>query len=610
MAKVPTLDNFQTGINASTPSPSGPVAGDIGGRQAAQAGEAMGQAGGALSRIMLDAVDQQNQVRVSDAMNQAIAARLKLTHDKEAGFTALQGRDALERPDGKPLDQEYGDRYKATLSELSAGLGNDAQRRAFQAQAGRALAEFTGQVQQHMTKESQQFALSTQAGTIKVAQDQMALDWSRPDAVAQGQGAIKAAVAEAGRLQGLAPAEVLAKTVDALSVAHHAVIGQALQAGKVDYAKTYMQAVNAELTPQARLQLGDAVKQADVAMQATRKADEIWTAAGPGQDRNAPVDLFKMEAAAREAYPDEPQKAKAAIDELRQRAQAFNATQAEYHAANTTAVYRMLDAGHGIGAVRRSPEWLALPGDQQHKVVLSLENEAAARESRAAARESRAAAAESRQYTRMQRDQHMLLMNNGDAYMRYGDPAVLSTMTRTQVEAMRPVFGLEGTQHLVAKFDALQSREGKLVASMDKQDFEQVADQLGLKPFAKDNSEDHKRMLGTLQYRVEQLIDQAQSAKKGPLDRQDKMEIMRQEMARTVAVPTWFGLSSDAVPVIQLSKKQAGSVNVPAGERAQIVDALKAMNAQQPSNPAFAPTEENIRRLYLRKASPAGRLIP
>jgi len=266
MPRVPTLDNFQTGISTATPNLNGPTAGEIQGRQAMQMGEAMGQAGGALSKIMLDAVDQQNQVRVNDAMNQAIAARLKLTHDKDAGYTVLQGKAALERPDGKALDQEYSDKYKATLSELSASLGNDAQRRAFQAQSGKVLAEFTGQVQQHMAKESQQFALSTQAGTVKVAVDQMAMDWQNPEAVGQGQRAIKAAVAEAGRLQGMAPAEVLAKTVDALSMGHQAVIGQALQAGKVDYAREYMKAVNAELTPQARLQLGESVKQVDVAV--------------------------------------------------------------------------------------------------------------------------------------------------------------------------------------------------------------------------------------------------------------------------------------------------------------------------------------------------------
>lgn len=88
----------------------------------------------------------------------------------------------------------------------------------------------------------------------------MALDWSNPAALAQGQAAIKAAKAEEGRLRGLSPAEVLANTVDALSPAHVAVVGSALQAGRTDYARSYVEKVNAELTPQARLQLGEALK--------------------------------------------------------------------------------------------------------------------------------------------------------------------------------------------------------------------------------------------------------------------------------------------------------------------------------------------------------------
>jgi hypothetical protein len=248
-----------------------------------------------MGRIQLDALEQANQVRVSDAMNQAIAARLRWTHDKDVGYTALQGKAALERPDGKALPDEYAEKLQGDISSIAGSLGNDAQKRAFQLQAGQMVAQFRGQVQQHMTTEFKQYSLSTQAGTVKVAQDQMALDWQNPDALAQGQNAIKAAVAEAGRLQGLSPAETLAKTVEALSPAHASVIAAAVQEGRIDYAKTYMAKVSAELTPAARLQLGEQLKAGDVALQASRKADEIWQAGGPGADRNAPIDLFALD---------------------------------------------------------------------------------------------------------------------------------------------------------------------------------------------------------------------------------------------------------------------------------------------------------------------------
>ena len=35
--------------------------------------------------------------------------------------------------------------------------------------------------------------------------------------------------------------------------------------------------------------------------------------------------------------------------------------------------------------------------------------------------------------------------------LRYGDPQVLAGMSRQQVEALRPTFGMDGTQHLLNK---------------------------------------------------------------------------------------------------------------------------------------------------------------
>lgn len=261
MPLVPSYDNLQTRVDVGpTPNVGGPNPLTIVGEQQQQVGAATSRASDALSRIMLDAQDQANQVRVNDAMNQAMGARLKLTHDKDAGYSALQGRAALDRPDGKALDQEFGDKLDETLATISAGLGNDAQRRVFQAQSGQLAGQFRGQVQAHMGKESQQYALSTAQGGIKVAHDQMALDYLDPQAVAQGRNAIKGYVAEAGRLLGLAPADVLARTVEALSPAHGAVLSAMLQGKQLGAAGDYLKEVRAEMTPADRSKFEGALK--------------------------------------------------------------------------------------------------------------------------------------------------------------------------------------------------------------------------------------------------------------------------------------------------------------------------------------------------------------
>src|SRR5690606_12741669 len=114
MPRVPTYDNFQVAPNTvpqtrfqgvqpvSQPTPVRAVEiPDVAGQQAQQTGRAMQQAGGEIGRLALGMQQQANQLRVTDALNQAKEAALRATYDPEAGFTNLKGINALERPDGK-----------------------------------------------------------------------------------------------------------------------------------------------------------------------------------------------------------------------------------------------------------------------------------------------------------------------------------------------------------------------------------------------------------------------------------------------------------------------------------------------------------------------------
>lgn len=273
MPVVPTYDNLRTSV-APMPGPQvGPMDGPA--RQSAQFGEAVGRAGGALQSIMLDEQQLADQTRIADAMNQAVAARLRLTHDQNDGYTRLVGRAALERPDGKGLDEEYAGRLKGDIDAIDAGLGNDQQRRVFRQQAGQMLVQFGADVAQYRNRQHTAYQISTAEGTIATARDMASLESGNPEAVAQAQGAIKAAVYEMGRLHGWSAQETLAKTVEQLSTMHASVATEAIQQGRIDYAKTYLEQVKAELTPQARMQLGAALKIGDTNARAQAFGDEV-----------------------------------------------------------------------------------------------------------------------------------------------------------------------------------------------------------------------------------------------------------------------------------------------------------------------------------------------
>lgn len=365
-------------------------------------------------------------------------------------------------------------------------------------------------------------------------------------------------------------------------------------------AQEYFTANKGQIDGTRHDEIGKTINATSAVNDGDKAAGQVWASAGP-RGYNEPVQIDRMEAQLRELYPNDAPRRQAAIAALRERAAAHNAAQAETNAGNTNAVYALLDGGAQMARVMRTPAWLALPAAEQHKIMLQ-------RESEAASRESRAAAAEQREFTRQQRAERQLLIGNGDAYLRYSDPDVLARMTRPQVEATRAVFGLEGAQHLLARFDALQKPGAIAEARIDKQDFEHVAETMGLDPFNAKTPE-KKKALGELQFRVEQLINIAQQSKNQALTRDEKMALMQGELSRQVTVnPGWFS-SNKQVPVIQLSPDQAQRVVVPEAEKAKIADALRAMAASDPKNPAYAPTEDNVRRLYLARQSRAASLI-
>lgn len=210
--------------------------------------------GNELLRQQVDAQNQANQVRINDAMNKAMEAKLRLTYDKTDGYVNLQGDAALTRPDGQSLSEEYGTKFDQQISDIASGLGNDTQRREFMNSANQMAVQFKGGIQQHVAREYGQYQLSTQDGTVKTAQQQMGLAWGDADALTQSKNAIQAAVYETGRLKGWSGEQTQAAMVEQLSVGHTSVLSAAIDAGNLDYAKEYLKQHNDELTPEARLQ--------------------------------------------------------------------------------------------------------------------------------------------------------------------------------------------------------------------------------------------------------------------------------------------------------------------------------------------------------------------
>lgn len=595
MPRVPAYDNLQTQVSAQPAAtfqtPRGPAPGAIGAEQASNLGGALSRAGGEVGKLALEAAEQANQVRVSDAMNKAMAARLKLTYDPNEGFTQRRGQAALDPDaDGKSLDESYSNRLKTQIESIAGGLGNERQRLMFTNQANQMMGQFQSGITQHVAKEYTDHAIGVQGGTVKLAQDQMGLAWGDVDAVTQSRHAIKAATAEEGRLRGWAPQLIEAATVEQLSKGHQAVVLSALQAGKSEYAAEYMKQVSPELTDEARLRLTGQVKDVDVLVRGDKAADEAWASMAPAGP-NDPVRIYDMEQALRTKYQGEPKLRDAALTSLKQRASSFNAQQTEVNAGGINQIYGMIDSGMPLSRVKSSPAWLGLPEAKRHEITKGLESEAATRAARGAADASR-------QVSQLQAADRMSLLRNGGDYLRDSDPDVLASMSRTQVEALRTKYGFDGTKELVKAWEQVQTHDGKLAAKIDKATFESAAKTtLGIDPASKSS----KAQLGALKNRIDGMLQNAAQQLRRPLTTDEKTEFMEQEMAKTVTVDGWIWNSDK--PAAALTPAQAAKVVVPQADKERLAAQMqRVFTATQ--DPDFAPTEANLRRLYLKGVSP------
>lgn len=396
--------------------------------------------------------------------------------------------------------------------------------------------------------------------------------------------------AQQAAIKGLTP-EQLAEMNTRATTALHTQILQGLQQKDPTAAMAYFTANKGEIDGTRHAEIERGLTTAVAGTDGMRAAGEIWMAQGPKAD-GQPVELDKMEAAARERFANDPARRDATIAQLRERAAAQNSSERERTAASTNAVMLRYSQGASLATITRMPEFTALPGAEQAKIRQHIEDRAYAAALRANANDARSEAAAARAERELQR-------KTSGAFLVYSDPNVLGRMSRAEVQALLPALGNDQTKHLTSKWDAMQSADGKTTASIDQQDFDHVAQTMGLKPFDPKKDEGEKAQLGELKYRTEQLIDKAQRAKKAPLTRDEKLELMRGEMARTVTVGGFF--SNTEKPVIQLSKDDIANVVVPAAERAVIVEAMKRRGLD--------PTEENLKRLYLRGKSRAAETI-
>ena len=312
-------------------------------------------------------------------------------------------------------------------------------------------------------------------------------------------------------------------------------------------------------------ELGRALNHASAAAEGDNTAQRIWLANGAGTP-GVGVQLDKLAEQVRAAYPNDPARQKAALEGIHQRTQDFEHAETRRTADGVNQVYKMIDAKASMAQIVTSPAWTTIGGKEQDAIKQQQFNRTVQLASLAASRETRAAAADSRAWTTQQRAEKQLFLAHGDEYLSLLDPNNLILQDRKVLEAKRSIFGMEPTQHLLAKYDALQKPGAIGEARMDNDQFNAYAQQMGLRPNEPRQSEDQKNALITTRNNVETILANEELQKKRKLTRPEKDEIMQREVARQVTLHNTIFRNTTGVPLIAVPQDRREDVLVPNGD--------------------------------------------
>lgn len=252
MPRVPTYDNFQVAPAGGQVTPVranlDPQAATIKTRQLEALGAGAQKAGVDFGRLYVAMQEEANTTLVRDGLNQLSQSVLDLTYGSpggegaaaQEGYLTLRGAAALRRPGGEPLPVEYTAQLRARAEAIAAGLGNDAQRQAFEDRATPEIQRFEQGLLAYVVQEQRSYAVSVAEGTRLTSLNRAAVNYANPDvrdaALADGLAAIQTQAAVQGQSQEWVEAQNQAFT----SGVYATNIEAALQAGDLAAARAML----------------------------------------------------------------------------------------------------------------------------------------------------------------------------------------------------------------------------------------------------------------------------------------------------------------------------------------------------------------------------------
>lgn len=465
--------------------------------------------------------------------------------------------------------------WDKALGTYGAGLSGEAQR-AFEMRSGAVrLAGTETLIRHEQTQKNRSLVESANASAQTSAN--LAVSNPTPETIANAQRTIQTSTQAVAVLLGQTE-EQRAQAALALTSQMHKGIIERLAVTDSDAAKAHYYANKKQIVGADYAAIEKHLDTAGMAEKAQVEGARIAAKYGPEQTAQAQAEIDALDVPAAQK--------KAIRDEVEHRHMVRLQDQNTLHASATGKVMAAYSQGATLAQLQKLPEWAHLKDggaaikehvtDRQHAMAVRGEEDRA-------------------------RALRKLELSNFAAYGQYSDPRAINAMSREEISALLPVIGPDLTMDLLRKKDSFVKSEAKLhAATMDANDFNDVAAKMGLKPFEKRKSEEEQGELNELHVRVEGLIDEWQRANGKEMPREDKRRLMAQELGRkvTIAGRVW---GSDTKPAIMLKPEEVSRIvrlDMTQQDKDQFLERMEQLYART-NDPKYMPTDANLAAYWL-----------
>lgn len=209
--------------------------------------------------------EHQDDLRVEESLNALREKQLDLTLNPQSGYSQQLGKNAIQRPSGQGLSDEYMGQFTTATQELTKSLSTERQRQKFGQRAAILGTEFRLGLMRHESAQVKNYANGVDEGVVKVEIENAARNWSDPAAIETALARVDGAIERKRQREGVAAELIVDVRRDARSLVHRGALMGALASKNFKFVDEYLKNNASDLNAKDLIEIQSAYRKEDVA---------------------------------------------------------------------------------------------------------------------------------------------------------------------------------------------------------------------------------------------------------------------------------------------------------------------------------------------------------